>query len=214
MRELERKIAEGEHQQQDFKYKISDSRKIARTLSAFANSDGGRLLIGVKDNGKINGVHGMEEVHMVEGAANLYCTPPVEVSYHFHDIDGKQVVEALIQPSPNRPHYVQEVDDTHIAYFRKHDENFPANNVLIKYWRLDAGEPITVAIKEREQRLLIFLQDHPFITVKRYAKLAKLSFAQAENLLATFLKWGVLQWRYNGKFFEYYLAEDEVVESK
>ena len=44
-------IAEGEHQQQDFKFEISDARKIAKTLSAFANTDGGRLLIGVKDNG-------------------------------------------------------------------------------------------------------------------------------------------------------------------
>ena len=46
-------IAEGEHQQQDFKFEISDARKIAKTLSAFSNTDGGRLLIGVKDNGKI-----------------------------------------------------------------------------------------------------------------------------------------------------------------
>ena len=45
-------IAEGEHQQQDFKFEISDARKIAKTLSAFANTDGGRLLIGVKDNVK------------------------------------------------------------------------------------------------------------------------------------------------------------------
>jgi len=45
-------IAQGEHQQQDFKYCISDSRKIARSLVAFANTDGGRLLVGVKDNAK------------------------------------------------------------------------------------------------------------------------------------------------------------------
>ena len=32
-------IAEGEHQQQDFKFEISDARKIAKTLSAFANTD-------------------------------------------------------------------------------------------------------------------------------------------------------------------------------
>lgn len=38
---LHRLIAQGEHQQQDFKYEISDARKIARTLSAFANTDGG-----------------------------------------------------------------------------------------------------------------------------------------------------------------------------
>ena len=45
-------IAEGEHQQQDFKFEISDARKIAKTLSAFANT---------KDNGKIAGVRSEEE---------------------------------------------------------------------------------------------------------------------------------------------------------
>ena len=57
-------IAEGEHQQQDFKFEISDARKIAKTLSAFSNTDGGRLLIGVKDNGKIAGVRSDEEQYM------------------------------------------------------------------------------------------------------------------------------------------------------
>ena len=69
---LHRLIAQGEHQQQDFKYEISDARKIARTLSAFANTDGGRLLIGVKDNGKIAGVRSDEEIYMVEAAASRY----------------------------------------------------------------------------------------------------------------------------------------------
>ena len=59
-------IAEGEHQRQDFKFEISDARKIAKTLSAFANTDGGRLLIGVKDNGKIAGVRSDEEQYMIE----------------------------------------------------------------------------------------------------------------------------------------------------
>ena len=72
-------IAEGEHQQQDFKFEISDARKIAKTLSAFANTDGGKLLIGVKDNGKIAGVRSDEEQYMIEAAAGLYCSP--EVSY-------------------------------------------------------------------------------------------------------------------------------------
>ncbi|MDA9964009.1 ATP-binding protein, partial [Schleiferiaceae bacterium] len=43
-------ISEGEHGEQDFKYRITDARKIARTLSAFANTSGGRLLVGVRDN--------------------------------------------------------------------------------------------------------------------------------------------------------------------
>ena len=55
MHSIQKKIREGEHQQQDFKFRIDDSKKIAVSLVAFANTDGGRLLIGVKDNGRIAG---------------------------------------------------------------------------------------------------------------------------------------------------------------
>ena len=37
---LKKLIGEGENQKLDFKYCVSDSRKIARTLAAFANTDG------------------------------------------------------------------------------------------------------------------------------------------------------------------------------
>ena len=53
---IQKLIEEGEHQMLDFKFEISDSKKIARTLVAFANTDGGRLLIGVEDNGASSGI--------------------------------------------------------------------------------------------------------------------------------------------------------------
>ena len=69
---IEALIEQGEHQQLDFKFEVSDSKKIARTLSAFANTDGGRLLIGVKDNGNISGVRSEEEYYMIEAASRMY----------------------------------------------------------------------------------------------------------------------------------------------
>ena len=72
-------ILEGEHEHQDFKYQISDARKIARSISAFANNSGGRLLVGVKDNGNIAGVSSDEEIYMIEQAAQMYCQPPQDV---------------------------------------------------------------------------------------------------------------------------------------
>jgi predicted HTH transcriptional regulator len=209
MAHLLQKIAEGEHQQQDFKYQISDSRKIARTLSAFANTDGGRLLIGVKDNGKINGVSGMEEVHMVEGAADVYCEPAVQVDFQFHQIENKQVVEALVQPSSDRPHFVKEQGGKNMAYFRKNDENFLANRVLIKFWEKRKDESKPVSILENEKKLLIFLQQNPFITIKRFSRLTRLPFRKAEDLLATFISWGVIDWDYNGKYFTYFIPDSE-----
>ena len=58
---LLRLIREGEHQQQDFKYRVADACKLAKSVSAFANTDGGRLLIGVRDDGHLSGVRSEEE---------------------------------------------------------------------------------------------------------------------------------------------------------
>ena len=62
-------INEGEHQQQDFKYRVSDAMKLAKSVSAFANTDGGRLLIGVRDDGHMSGVRDEEEIYMMHQAA-------------------------------------------------------------------------------------------------------------------------------------------------
>ena len=72
-------IAQGENQQLDFKFEINSASKIAKSLVAFANTDGGKLLIGVKDNGLIAGIRTDEEVYMLESAAKLYSNPPVEI---------------------------------------------------------------------------------------------------------------------------------------
>jgi len=78
---LRRMVAEGEHERQDFKFAISDARKIARSLSAFANHSGGRLLIRVKDNGVIAGVLNEEDIYVVEQAAERYCRPPQRITF-------------------------------------------------------------------------------------------------------------------------------------
>ena len=71
-------ISQGEHQQQDFKFCINDSRKIAKSLVAFANTNGGRLLIGVKDNGNVIGIRSEEEYYMAEAAAKIYSKPKID----------------------------------------------------------------------------------------------------------------------------------------
>ena len=94
---IEELIAQGEHQQLDFKFEVSDSRKIARTLSAFANTDGGRLLIGVKDNGTIAGVRSEEEYYMIEAASKMYTKPEVPFTATRWNVNGKTVLEVLIE---------------------------------------------------------------------------------------------------------------------
>ena len=89
-------ISEGEHVNQDFKFRIDDQKKIARTLCAFANTCGGRLLIGIKDNRKIVGCHPEEEFHMIEGASKIFCQPEVPFRSKIWQEDFRLI---LITPS-------------------------------------------------------------------------------------------------------------------
>jgi predicted HTH transcriptional regulator len=100
MQSLISRIQQGENQHLDFKKTIQDSRKIARSLVAFANSRGGSLLIGVKDNGSIAGIRSEEEIHMIEVATLLYCHPKLPYTCITHSISGKTVLEVQVAPMP------------------------------------------------------------------------------------------------------------------
>ena len=102
---IQQLITEGEHVHQDFKFAISDARKIAKSLSAFANTGGGRLLIGVKDNGKIAGIRSEEELYMIEAAATMYCKPALQLENQLYRVEGKDVLEVYVPESKEKPVY-------------------------------------------------------------------------------------------------------------
>lgn len=56
-------IADGESKTLEFKQELPKYEQIAKTLVAFANTSGGRLLVGVADNGEIIGI---DEQHIFE----------------------------------------------------------------------------------------------------------------------------------------------------
>ena len=67
-------IFEGEGVTLDFKKTITSCEKIAKTMVSFANNKGGRLLIGVADNGSITGVRSEDEERYMINRAPI-CLP-------------------------------------------------------------------------------------------------------------------------------------------
>jgi predicted HTH transcriptional regulator len=137
---IKRLISEGENQRIDFKFAINDSRKIARTLVAFANTVGGKLLVGVKDNGAIAGVRSDEEYYMVEAAANMYCKPAIPFTVKKWIVDKKTILEISIQHNEN-PSYVKDENGKWMAYVRVNDQNILANRILIEVWKRKKKKP-------------------------------------------------------------------------
>lgn len=147
---LDRIIAEGEHERQDFKYSISDARKIARTLSAFANHSGGRLLIGVRDNGSIAGVRNEEDIFVLEQAAEMYCLPAQKLTVTAIQAEGGAIViRAEIEPSEVRPVKVKEEGGRLKAYYRVDDENIAAHPLMIRSWNAAReNNNLTIGVNE------------------------------------------------------------------
>jgi len=187
-------IQQGEHQTQDFKYCISDSKKIARSLVAFANTDGGRLLIGVKDNGRIAGVRSDEEYYMVESAAKLYSKPEIHFTTRQHSLDGKTILEVIVEPSSEKPHFAKDEDGKWWAYFRKDDENKLANKVMIEVWkRQKSPQGILINYSDDERILLDYLETNEKISVSKYARIAHLSYKKAEQIIINFRTLNILK---------------------
>ena len=187
-------IAQGEHQQLDFKFEINDARKIARTLSAFANTDGGKLLIGVKDNGKIAGVRSEEEYHMIEAAAQMYCRPEMSFDTRRWTILGKTVLEVDIAPIENRPCLALSEEGKWLAYVRVEDQNIRANTVLLKVWKKDKRKKgIFIEYSKTEEILLDYLDSNHEIGISKFCRLAKISRKQAEETLAKLIALEIIQ---------------------
>lgn len=187
-------ISQGEHQQQDFKFEISDARKIARSLSAFANTEGGRLLVGVKDNGKIAGIRSEEEIYMIEAAARLYCKPQIEFSARNYTADGKNVLEINVPEGTRKPYYALDENNSGKAYLRIRDENILATAVHIRVWQLtNAPKGTFIHYSSREQALLDYLSAHERISLSRYCKLFSVPRFKAVNLFAKLIRFDVIE---------------------
>ncbi len=191
---IQKLIAQGEHQQQDFKQRIDDSKKIAKTLVAFANTSGGRILIGIKDNGKVSGVDPEEEYHMIQGASDLYCKPEVEFMSKVYKIENKAILEITVLKSEEKPHYAKLEDNTWKAYVRKKDHNYMVNGVQIKLWKFekkDQGEELTIT--EKEEKVFKYLHDNQYITFMKFCNIMRLKPMKAEDTLAKLIRWDVLR---------------------
>lgn len=191
---IKRLIAEGEHQMLDFKFEVSDFRKIARTLVAFSNTDGGRLLIGVKDNGIIAGVRSEEEYFMIEGAARLYCKPEVQFKAKEWQVGGKKIVEVIITRGDKVPYMALDNEGNWICYIRQGDQNLVASQIQLKVWeRQKSARPVTIHLRKAELALLSYLEANSFITMPQFRRLAGLSNHLAERILVDFIMLGLLK---------------------
>lgn len=205
MSTLQELIAQGEHVQQDFKFRIDDQKKIARTLCAFANTKGGRLLIGVKDNRKIAGCNPEEEFHMIEGAAQLFCQPEVTFTSKVWQEDFRLVLEINVEPSELKPHKAKDDEGRWKSYVRIEDHTTAANKILENVWK-EQKKPQAKPEKfdEEELNVLRLIREEEKITLSKLYRKANLPLRKVDRLIVLFICWDLVEmiFQNDGTFYK------------
>lgn len=207
---IEKLIDEGEHQMLDFKFEISDSKKIARTLVAFANTDGGRLLIGVKDNGSISGIRTEEEKHMIQTASEMFCKPNVIFQAKEWNINGKTVLEVIVPKSKYHKHKAPDHNNLYKVYIRVKDQNIIADRILLKIWKNQNNkQEIKITFTDSEMFLLKYLNENKKITIKEFIKETRINKKEAERILVNFTLMNLIKLEITEKVIFFSLYEED-----
>lgn len=96
--ELEQLIRQGETQDVEFKASIPAPQDIAKHVAAFANTNGGMLILGVREPGEIVGVNEQRAREVIE-TAHQYLAPLPVMKVQSLQVHGHAVVVVQVAPS-------------------------------------------------------------------------------------------------------------------
>lgn len=193
LRDLKNLIATGESSFLEFKHKVASPEKIAKEMVAFANTNGGRILIGVEDNGDIVGIESYyEEEFWLNEASKNVCVPPVDINIEMVHTGKKDVLIVEVAESEQKPIAVKGKKKRSV-YIRQEDENILASDDRVEILKNQtSSEGVTFEYGEREQQLFRFLNEYGDITIERFSIISNITTYRAERILVDMASAGVL----------------------
>ncbi|MBI5701297.1 putative DNA binding domain-containing protein [Candidatus Saganbacteria bacterium] len=168
-------LEQGEGQSVEFEKQIPTPEDLSRDIVAFANSDGGKIVLGLDDKNKhLIGVEipDIDEFKTwVKDLAENCCTPKIIPTVEVMDRGGKKVAVITVCEGDEKPY---KTDD--ICYLRDAGESRPAKE--------DEEKSITnpwggKGLNKRQLRALILMQEHGSITNREYREAFNVSHKTA-----------------------------------
>ena len=196
--ELKSVVSLGEGENLEFKRKVNHPEKIIREIVAFANTKGGKLLIGVDDNGRLSGLKfAREDEFALEHAIQQWITPKIDYQLKLIPLNAKKaIISYEIYESKTKPHYVIENEGSiwKRAYVRVADKTIKASKEFREILRKkDKGNGIRFRFGEKEKLLMQYLEEHDHITITAYCQIANLPRWLASRTLVRLVLANVLQ---------------------
>ncbi len=137
-------IVRGESNNVEFKVSLpEDSAKYVKTVIAFANTQGGCLVIGVEDKMReVIGVDDDSAFQIMDNIANAVadsCVPQIVPNIELQTIDNRTVVVVTVAPEPNRPYYLKSKGKEKGTFIRLAGTSRPASPEKIKELEMEGS---------------------------------------------------------------------------
>ncbi len=109
---------------------------IKKEIIAFANCAGGKLYVGINDNGEVVGVNNADDIiQRITNSVRTNIKPDITMFIHYDTIveEGKNVVVAEIQTGTNKPYYLAAKGLRPEGVFvRQGTSSVPASDAMIR----------------------------------------------------------------------------------
>ena len=89
----------------EFMLRIPNRRHIISNLVAFANTNGGKLIIGIDENQRIVGISNIEHACQVINKAANTVSPPLKINIQTLEIKGKKILVVEIPKGDKSPYF-------------------------------------------------------------------------------------------------------------
>lgn len=194
VRDLKKLVALGEGSRLEFKRKAAYPDKIVREMIAFANANGGTLLLGVGDDGTLSGLkHPDDESHVIRMSLKK-CHPRLPVTEIIIPIGpSKFVLRYDVADSEHKPHYFRD-GATRQSYIRVNDQSIKASREVREIARrAKLNKDIRFHYGEHEKFLMTYLDMNPAITLKEFMNVSGLKRFYASKKLVLLVLANVLR---------------------
>jgi len=135
MSELKDLIVKGESKTLEFKETLPSSEKIAKTIIAFSNSAGGRIILGVNDKREIPGIQNIDIFDWQDRISSIIhdsCYPNIIPEFYTTSIDEKLIFIVEVSKGNLLPYYLKSKGKQNGTYIRIGSSNRLASPENIK----------------------------------------------------------------------------------
>ncbi|MCG3260771.1 MAG: ATP-binding protein, partial [Candidatus Heimdallarchaeota archaeon] len=135
MNDFKQLIASGESKTLEFKQTLPKSDVLTKSILAFSNMAGGKILIGIEDcTVETIGISDNEVLDMPDKISNIIhdcCTPNIIPEIYAQNIEGKNILVIEVFPGPHKPYYLKKKGRDKGTYIRVGATNKIADRNII-----------------------------------------------------------------------------------